>query len=126
MTGFLCATDWQENVTMTSGLGSRQTTSQTGLDKHEKHRSGPETSWKPRGYKSREESGRALGETIASIVVMQRQKGPERSCCVLQERDGSLTGGRQWECPCQWLQYVEWFLTPLWGLSILLCLVLLE
>lgn len=97
-------TDWQENVTMTSGLGNIVTlTSEVSsltaayvlgrLGKHWKHMSRPEMSWKPRGYGSREESGRTLCETIASVVVMQ--KGPERSCHVLQQTDGSLTGGRQ-------------------------------
>lgn len=136
MKGFLCATHWQENLSMMFQDWTTSCLSQVkfpdrllplcfaGLGKHQKHRADQAMSWKPRGYRSREQSGRTLGETTASAVVMQRQKGPERSCCVLQERGGSLAGRRQWGCSCHWLQYVEWLLTSLLALSTLLCLTL--
>lgn len=51
------------------------------LGHHQKHRAGPKTSWKPRGYRRREESGRTLGEAAASIVVTRRKRNGEELLC---------------------------------------------
>lgn len=118
MKGFQRATHQQENVTVASGLGNivtltsevpRQTSACVlcRLGQIPETQAGPEMSRMPRSYRSREKSGRTLGETTASSALMQRQKGSKRSCCVLQERDGSLSGGRQWGSSCHWLQYVS-------------------